>query len=136
MTYETLHDPVAADEDAFSASPVVVKFCNMGFVSSKKWTSAYVTIVDGVVRLYDSKESCLSDPQSSILKIVLTRHHMASEVKRKNYSPDKSHVLELFQFYIEIDNGIFAATRLIKIASPEPVIIEKMVKCIDLHTSG
>jgi hypothetical protein len=59
--YAQLRDPPGgnADERAFAAGKVVAKFCNFGIVTSHKWISAYVTILDGVFRLYDSQESCV-----------------------------------------------------------------------------
>ncbi len=136
MSYDTLHDPVDTSGEGFVAATVICKFCNMGFVTSKKWTSVFITIVDGVFRLYASKEACTANSQDYLMKIPLTRHHEASKVKRKNYAPDRATVLELFQFYIQEDNGVFMPTRLIKIASPSPQLVEKIIRCIDVHTKG
>ena len=137
MSYESLNDPVlTSDEGAFQAGKVVCKLCSMGFVASKKWTAAYITILDGIVKIYDSLESCQANPLNPVLQIVLGSRHRASAVKKKNYSQDKLKIIEFFCFYIEIDNGIFAPTRLIKLASPDPVIVERLVKCVDVHTNS
>mmetsp|Transcript_7790 Transcript_7790/g.6963 ORF Transcript_7790/g.6963 Transcript_7790/m.6963 type:complete len:138 (+) Transcript_7790:87-500(+) len=137
MSYQELNDPNINDPHAFVSASVSIRFCNMGFVTSKKWSSAYMTILDGIVKFYDSEESCQSNPLSHFLLITLGSKHQASEVKRKNYqSQDKRSVIEFFTFYIQIDNGIFLPTRLIKIGSPIPSIIEKIVKCIDVSVDS
>ena len=137
MTYEALNDPVInTDESGFQAGKIVCKLCSFGFVVSKKWTSTYITILDGIVKIYDSEESCRSNPLNTVFQIVLSSRHRASEVKKKNYSQDKLKIIEFYCFYIEIDNGIFASTRLLKIGSPDPGIIERLVRCIDLMTGN
>ena len=40
-----------------------------------------------------------------MLQIPLTKHHRASEIKRKTYVPDDINTIELYCFYIELDNG-------------------------------
>ena len=115
---------------------VVIKFCNMGFVTSRKWTAAYLTIVDGIVRLYDSIETCPTNSQNSALNIVLGNKHQASLAKKKNYSKDPMKVIEFFCFYIQIDNGVLLPTRLLKIGSPDPGLIENIIRCIDIHTDS
>ena len=57
--YAQLNDPIGPEDRTFAAGKVVVKFCNFGMVTSQKWVSAYVTILDGVFRLYDCQESCV-----------------------------------------------------------------------------
>jgi hypothetical protein len=134
MSYDSLHDTTENSSDSFIAATVICKFCDMGFVTSKKYTSVFITILDGVFRLYASKEACTANSQDTLMRIPLTRHHEASAPKRKNYAPDRSKVLELFEIYIQINNGIFMPTRLIKIASPVPQLMEKIIRCIELHT--
>jgi hypothetical protein len=137
MSYQSLHDPVTStDESAFVAGKVVIKFCNMGFVTSRKWTSAYMTIIDGIVRIYDSIETCHANQQNYVLQIALGRKHQASIAKKKNYSMDPTKVIEFFCFYIQLDNGAFLPTRLIKIGSPDPGLVERIIKCIDINTDS
>ena len=109
-------------------------FNKQGFVTSKKYTSGFITILDGLFRLYASKEACTANSQDFLLRIPLTRHHQTSSPKRKNWAPDRSSVLELFEIYIQEDNGMFMPTRQIKIASPMPQLIEKIITCVDIHT--
>jgi hypothetical protein len=137
MSYEQLNDPVInADESAFVAGDIVIKLCNMGFVTSRKWISAYITIIDGIVRIYDSKETCQANAQNSALQIVLGHHHQASVAKRKNYSKDPLKVIEFFTFYIQIDNGALLPLRLVKIGSPDGGLIERMTKAVDINTGS
>ena len=137
MSYATLNDPTTdAGEGGFVSGKANVKLCNFGFVTSKKWIQAYITIVDGIFRLYDSQDSCVANPQSFVHQIVLGSKHQASEAKKKNYSTDPLKIIEFFCFYIQIDNGALLPTRLIKIGSADPSFIEKVIKCIDLHTDS
>ena len=119
---------------AFASATVVSKFCNFGMVSSKKWISTYLTILDGSVRLYDSQESCVNDPRSFVLEIVLGKNHRASEITRKNYSQDKMQIIDFYCFYIEIDNGIFSSSKLLKIGSLDQNVAKSIVDCITLHS--
>jgi len=121
------------DEEAFADAKVAVKFCNFGLVTSRKWNAAYVTVLDGIVNVYDSKESCVENPQSQVLQISLatkgTRH---SPIKVKNYSKDPLKVIEFHCFNIEIDNGMFAAAKMIKIGCFDRADAEKLCKAIRL----
>lgn len=133
----SLNDPDHFDNPkAFVDANVCIKICSMGFVTSKKWIQAYLTIVDGIVRIYDSKESCHANPQAFVQQIVLGAKHQASIAKKKNYASDPTKVIEFFTFNIEIDNGVLLPTKLIKIGSPDPQIIERIIKCIDIHTDS
>lgn len=119
---------------AFASATIVSKFCNFGMVTSKKWVSTYLTILDGSVRLYDSQESCVNNPKSFALEIVLGKNHRASEITRKNYSQDKMKIIDFYCFYVEIDNGIFSPSKLLKIGSLDQHIAKSIVDCITLHT--
>jgi hypothetical protein len=134
--FEKLNDPVVARDGTFVSGQCMVKFCNYGFVTSRKWTQVYLTLLDGIVRIYDSEDSCTANPQSYVMQIVMGRHHEASEYKTKNYSKDPTKVIDFYCFYIQVDNGVLAATRQLKVASADPGFIERLVKCIDLHTRG
>lgn len=115
--YTTLNDPTNMEEMTYAWANCAAKFCNFGLVTSQKWTSVYITILDGIVRVYDSRESCNENEHNDVFRIVLnsTGKYRASDVKVKNYSNNPSKVIEFHSFYIEIDNGMFAPTRLIKI---------------------
>lgn len=133
-SYGSLSDHASThEEEAFADAKVAVKFCNFGVVTSRKWNATYITVLDGFVNVYDSKESCIASPQSFVLRIPLsakgTRH---SAIKRKNYSKDPLKIIEFFCFNIEIDNGLFAATKLIKIGCFDNYDAEKLCKAIRL----
>ena len=132
--YGALHDPVSSDETTFAAAKICMKFCTFGLVTSKKWVAGYITILDGMVRIYDSQESCQSMPSQTILTIPLTSSHRVSEIKIKNYSQDKMKIVEFFCFYIEVDNGIFAPNRLIKIACFTRESCDKLANAVDAST--
>jgi hypothetical protein len=51
--------------------------------------AGYVTVIDGVVRFYDSSDSCMANPSDTVLTISLSRNHRCSEVKVSDYSQDK-----------------------------------------------
>lgn len=107
--YKSLADPPAGDlKDApdLIATRVVSKFCSFGMVASKSWSDTYLTIIDGVVRLYDSEQTCRVDPRKFVMEIPLGRGHRASTIIKKNYSKDKMQVIDFYCFYLEVDNGI------------------------------
>ena len=132
--YETLRDPPSLDnEESFASGKVMIKLCTLGIVSSKKWVSAYMTVIDGVVKIYDSKESCLANPQNTVLKITLTKSHCLSEIKPKDYSQDRSKIINFYCFYIQIDNGIFAPTRQVKIGCLDELQALSLVNSIKLN---
>jgi hypothetical protein len=119
---------------SFASATVVSKFCNFGMVTSKKWVSTYLTILDGKVRLYDSQESCVNNQNSFVLEIILSKKHRASEMSKKNYSQDKMQIIDFYCFYIETDNGIFSPTKLLKIGSLDQSVAKSIADCIKLHT--
>lgn len=130
MAYQQLHDTVVHDERAYAASLVSAKFCSLGFVTSKKWFSGYVTVLDGVVRLYDSKESCRSDAQNYIQSFQLTRNHQCSPIKVKSYSPNPAVPIDFYCFYLESGNGVL--TREIKLATTSRAEAEKIVNAVHI----
>jgi hypothetical protein len=132
---EILHDmpSYSNDEETHASGKVMSKFCTLGFVTSKKWVSTYITVLEGKVRIYDSKESCIEDPLNYVLNINLSKNHRVSPIKRKNYSQIKLKIIDFFCFYIELDNGIFDATRLIKIGCLDQLQAESIAKCIKLN---
>ena len=131
--YKSLADPPAGDlKDApdFIATRVVSKFCSFGMVASKSWSDTYLTIIDGIVRLYDSEETCRVDPRKFVMEIPLGRSHRASAIQKKNYSKDKMQVIDFYCFYLEVDNGIFSATKMIKLGSLSEATAQSIVNCI------
>jgi hypothetical protein len=49
------------------------------------------------------------------IHIYIGKNHRASEITKKDYSTDKMKIIDFYCFNVEIDNGIFSATKLIKI---------------------
>ena len=117
-----------------SSATIVSKCCNFGMVTSKKWISTYITILDGCVRLSDSQESCVNNPRSFALEITLGKNHRASEITKKDYSQDKMQIIDFYCFYVEVDNGIFSPTKLLKIGSLDERVAKSIVDCITLHS--
>ena len=135
-SYGKMGDPVVSDEASFASAKVVTKFCSMGFVSSRKWTFAYLTILDGVVRMYESKEACEANNQNTIMEIVLQRGYRASPIKKKDYSQDPLKIIEFYCFYIEVDEGIFAALRKLKVGCSDLAVAEKLCRTINANSIG
>jgi hypothetical protein len=119
---------------ASAKATIVSKLCNFGMVTSKKWISTYLTILDGCVRLYDSQQSCVNNPKSFALEITLGKNHRASEITKKNYSQNKMEIIDFYCFYVEIDNGIFSPSKLLKIGSLDQRVAKSIVDCITLHS--
>lgn len=136
MSFSRLGDPLVSHNASYCSALVSTKFCNLGFVTSKKWTSTYITILDGVVRVYDSQESCESDPQNSVLEIVLQSGFRASAIKKKDYSTNPLQIIHFYSFYIEQDQGIFTALRKIKIGCTELATAKALAKCVNLNANS
>lgn len=115
-SYEPMRDnPTAYDEHAFAAGVAAAKFCSMGVVSSQKWFSSFVIVSDGLLKLYDDEKSYQNNPSGYILQISLSNYHRASDIRRKAYAQDPSKSADLYCFYVEIDNGVFFPTKLLKL---------------------
>lgn len=137
MSYTSLDDPVdAAVPEGFCAGKFMIKFCSMGLVTSSKWSTVWITLGDGILRVYDSEDSCSANAQSYVLQILLGKRHRASEVKTKNYSDNPLRVIDFFCFYIQLDNGIFQPTRQLKVASTDPKLVENFVASVDLNVEN
>ena len=88
-----------------------VKFCSLGFVTSRKWVGVYLVIADGNLRLYDSEKTYMNAPLSFAEQFHLDRYHTTSAIKRKAYSQNGGSRLDFFCFYLELDNGAMLPTR-------------------------
>ena len=111
-------------------SPVVTKFCAFGMVASKTWDSTFITIIGNQLKLYDCEESSVRDPNSFVMQIILTPQHSTTEMHKKNYSLDKSKVIDFYCFTIEVDNGIFAPTKVLKIGSLHEHVTKLLIDAI------
>ena len=118
----------------FYASRIFAKFCTLGIVSSKKWVDTYLTIQDGFVRLYDSEETYRLNPTNYVLEIFLDTKHQASETKSKDYSLETSKEAIINYMYLQVDNGIFAPYRLLKIGAAEIITLDNLRKGIKAAT--
>lgn len=137
MSYNTLADTHHTHEEAFASAKVAAKFCNFGLVTSRKWTATYVTVLDGILSVYDSQESCIANPHNHVLQIPLTQKGLrTSPIKIKNYSKDPLKIIEFHSIYLEIDNGIFAAERLLKIGCYNAGDAQRLTHAIHLATSN
>lgn len=116
---------------------VSIKFCNLGFVTSQKWSSAYVTILDGVVRLYESEEACRDNPEgNSFSEIVLESGFRASTIKKKDYSKNPLQIIYFYCFYIEQDQGVFSALRKLKIGCTDQKVAKQLAKAVNIQARG
>ena len=102
-----------------TSTTCAVKFCSLGFVTSRKWTSVYLVIADGNIRIYDSEKTYMAAPLSFAEEIHLDRYHTCSAIKRKAYSQNGGSPVDFFCFYIEVDNGALQSTRVLKIGCLE-----------------
>ena len=132
--YKSLADVDGPKDRDFIATRVVSKFCSFGMVSSKSWSDTYLTIIEGVVRLYDSEDTCRVDPRKFVMEIPLGKSHRASVISKKNYSKDKMHVIDFFCFYIEVDNGIFATSKILKLGSLNEATSKSIADCINYRS--
>lgn len=136
MSYSTLREPVSNDHSAYVSAPVTVKFCNMGVVTSKKWVPGYLSLLEGHLRLYTDQESMHAGPQNAVYTLHLLKEHQTSEIKRKDYSTDPTKLAEFYCFYVEKDNGIFSASRQIKIGCHSRDLAEQICRAIKINTKG
>lgn len=137
MSYNTLHDPADLhNPKAFAEGNCVAKFCSLGLVASRKWFSSYITIVDGVLRLYDDKNTCTENPQNFVMEIPLDHKHRTSVWKRKNYSKNPYKVIDFYCFYIKKDTDGFYPKRELKIGCMDIDTAEKLIRCIEFNTKN
>ena len=136
MSYQDLKDPpVIGNSAGFTTARVFTKFCTFGAVSSRKWNDTFITIQDGFLRLYDCEETYRVNPANYVLEIFLDSKHQSSETKSKDYSKNSYNQAVIHYTYLQIDNGIWAAYRLLKIGATDVTILDKIKKCIKISTS-
>ena len=92
-----------------------MKFCTFGFVSSNTWSTAYVSIQDGFLRIYDSENTCRTQPRNIVTEIYLDEGYYASTIKVKDYSVIEGKVININYIYIEYDNGFWMPSKIIKL---------------------
>ena len=131
--FQRLPPPETRGAEDNTGAVVSAKFCNLGFVTSKKWTSVYITILDGVVRVYDSEESCLASPGNSFHEIYLGSGFRASAIKKKDYSQNPTQIINFFCFYIEQDQGLFSALRKLKVGCTDQKVAKQLAKAVNIQ---
>ena len=119
----------AQDGGAVRAA-VAAKFCSMGLVTSQKWFSSFIIMKEEILKLYDEEKTYLESPQNCVLEIALTKNHMTSPIRRKNYATDTASMVEFFCFYVEIENGVFFPTRQLKIGCLKRHVAERLIEKI------
>ena len=135
--YENLHDPTDLhDARAFASGKCVAKFCSMGYVTSKKWFGCYITIIDGLLRLYDDEKTCQENPSNTVLTIPLDQNHATSSWKRKNYSQDPDKVIDFYCFYVIQNKDKFYQTRQLKIGCWNIEFAETLIRAIEFNTKN
>lgn len=141
MPYHSLNDPVISlgDTRMIYKGPLLAKFCSMGSVSSSKWFPCYLTIYDGILRLYDDEETATRNPSNSVLQMVLDSKLRPSTWKLKNYSIVSHKVINFYTFYILKDSaalGWFSFKRKLKLGSLDMDTIDQLIRCIEFNTQN
>ncbi len=135
-SYATLSDPVTNHEDSFYSCVVAMKFCAMGMVTSTTWTSGYVTLLDGVMKVYDSKETCERQPNEYILRIGLEKGHYASPIVQTWISQDfAAGGANFHAFYLMKDYGVMVPLKQIKLCCSHKETAERLARVIDANSN-
>lgn len=135
-SYATLSDPVTNHEDSFYSCVVAMKFCSMGMVTSTTWTSGYVTLLDGVLKLYDSKETCEKEANDYILRIGLEKGHYTSPIVEAWVSQDfASGGANFHSFYLMKDYGIMVPLKQLKLCCSHRETAERLVRVINANAN-
>lgn len=134
--YQRMDDHGTDRNEIIAASKVAAKFCSMGLVSSQKWFQCYVIITDGVLKLYDDEATYHQDPHNVVLQISLSKNHKSSSIKHKPYSQNGEQTIYYYCFYIEIDNGMFFPTKVLKLGCLERRDAEHIINAIARSTRG
>jgi hypothetical protein len=61
--YASLPDPVVGSKDSHYSCVCQFKFCSMGLVVSNTWTAGFIAVEDGLLKLYDSRQTYQLEPQ-------------------------------------------------------------------------
>ena len=133
--YATLSDPVTNHEDAYFSAVVNTKFCSLGMVVSMTWTATFINVMDGVLRLYDSKESFDADPNDNVLKIRLQHGHYPSPLKQVFINQNADGLTtgggaDFYSFYLMRDYGIMMPIKEIKISCARKETAERLCSVI------
>jgi len=135
-SYATLSDPVTNHEDSFFSCVVAMKFCAMGMVTSSTWTSGYVTILDGVMKLYDSKETCELQPNEWVLRIGLEKGHYASPIQTTHVSQEfTTGGVDFHCFYLMKDYGVMVPLKQIKLSCTHLQTAQRLCRVIDANAN-
>jgi len=139
MSYQDLKDPhvigASAGEHSFASARIFAKFCAFGIVTSRKWVDTFIVIQDSFVRLYDSEDTYRSNPANYALEIFLDSKHCCSATKSKDYSHNSYTPAIIHCMYLQISNGMWAPTKLLKIGASEIATLDKLRKVVKTATS-
>lgn len=132
MPYNSLPDPALNDNRAVASGTCAAKFCSMGFVTSQKWFSAYITVLDGLLCLYDSEDSFNASPYNHIVRILITRDHTVTTIKMKQYAVDPTKPITFFCFYLMKKNVIGSSSKELKIGCVDLPRAEAICRAIEV----
>ena len=139
-SYTSLSDPVTNHEDAFYSAVVNTKFCSMGLVVSMTWTATFINVMDGVVKLYDSKETFDADVNDHVLMIRLEKGHYASPMKQVYIDQNQGGLTsgggaDFWSFYVMRDYGIMMPIKELKISCARKDTAERLIRVIESNAN-
>ncbi len=116
-----------SEQAVLAAESVLSKFCTFGFVASDSWDLTYIVISDGLLRLYDSHDTYIANPSNYVYHVGLSRANAVSGINSKQYNSETTNEKYFCHyFYLEVNNGIWSNTRLIKIGGIDREAIERL----------
>ena len=122
---------LGGEDCPFDQTTCAMKFCSMGFVTSKHWTTTHLVITNGVIRVYDSEVTYKAAPLSFAEEITLTRVHSCSPIKRKEYVQNGGKPLDFFCFYLEEESQVINGNmRILKIACYDHDVAQRIINTI------
>lgn len=130
MSYENFNDSdghIASETNILFAKEVFSKFCYYGLVGSNSWDITFLIIIEGVLRIYDTKETYENSPEEFVTQIELTRQHTLSGILIKDYSKNSQQNVFIHYCYLLSDNGLWSPTKIIKVGCSTRPEIENFV---------
>lgn len=139
-SYTSLSDPVTNHEDAYYSAVVNTKFCSMGVVVSMTWTATFINVMDGVLKLYDSKETYDADANDHVLMIRLMHGHYASPIKQVYIDQNEGELTggggaDFYSFYLMRDYGILMPVKELKISCARKDTAERLMRVIESNSN-
>ncbi len=132
-SYSSLPDPVVSSQHSYFKAVVNFKFCNFGLVTSQTWTAGYLTVMDGVLRLYDSRESAERDMSNGhFLKIPLLPGHLCTPLKVNCYNNSR---VNFYCFSLMYDYGFIRPLKQLKLSCLSRETAEQLQRVIKVNVS-